>query len=852
MFNPAYDDFFLDNDLAIYELDQDVLGIDPSPIFRGTPLVGDLLTLVGYGAGGTGNEGHNGDFGTKRVGTTPIDGVEATILTWTFDNNSESNTAPGDSGGPAFLEVDGILHLAGITSGGDQPDAGIGDHSFDTRVDVFQDWIDAIVEDTTEGGGGEVGENLPGQLVTVAGNQTAIADFGNRQIDDGIQNGSVIWGTVWNDVNGDGLRDTTEVITVASDDVPQLISDEDLTTVVSELVIDSAAGTIADVNVVFDISHTWVDDLTVELISPAGTRVLLFDQVGLDGDDFSNTTLDDESTQSILGGTAPFTGIYQPQESLSMLAGEFAEGIWTLEVVDNWNLDGGFLNSWSLEIEMEGSLESGLEGRTVYLDLNGNGTLEEIGVEEVITVVSADVPQLISDEGRKTEVITVASDDVPQLISDEDLTTVVSELVIDSAAGTIADVNVVFDISHTWVDDLTVELISPAGTRVLLFDQVGLDGDDFSNTTLDDESTQSILDGTAPFTGIYQPQESLSMLAGEFAEGIWTLEVVDNWDLDGGFLNSWSLEIEMEGSFAESSTLVVSELVIDTTETTIADINVALDISHTWVYDLTVELISPAGTRVLLFDQVGSDGDDFSNTTLDDESSESILDGVAPFTGVYQPQEPLAMLVGEPVNGIWTLEILDSWDLDGGFLNSWSLEITTEGSLAEPSTQTDENGQYAFKDLQDDTYVVAQVLPFGWKETLPSTGNHTVSVSSAEIGAAVDFGSRLSIGAADIDALFDEIHSGNHNTSFDFTGDGLVDQQDMDELIENILGTTYGDTDLDGDVDTVDLITAINNFINASSTAIGWATGDLDGDGDVDTNDLTQLIGNFTSAKWEW
>ena len=175
--HPAYDDFFLDNDLAIYELDQDVPGIDPSPIFRGTPLVGDLLTLVGYGAGGTGNEGHNGDFGTKRVGTTPIDGVEATILTWTFDNNSESNTAPGDSGGPAFLEVDGILHLAGITSGGDQPDAGIGDHSFDTRVDVFQDWIDAIVEDTTEGGGDETGN---------------------------------ISGVVWNDHNGDGTFDFDE------------------------------------------------------------------------------------------------------------------------------------------------------------------------------------------------------------------------------------------------------------------------------------------------------------------------------------------------------------------------------------------------------------------------------------------------------------------------------------------------------------------------------------------------------------------------------------------------------------------------------------------------------------------
>ena len=60
------------------------------------------------------------------------------------------------------------------------------------------------------------------------------------------------------------------------------------------------------------------------------------------------------------------------------------------------------------------------------------------------------------------------------------------------------------------------------------------------------------------------------------------------------------------------------------------------------------------------------------------------------------------------------------------------------------------------------------------------------------------------------------------------------------------------DTDLDGDVDTVDLTAAIRNFSNTSSTANGWAAGDLDGDGDVDTNDLTRLIGNFTSAKWEW
>jgi len=158
--HPSYNDFTLSNDIAVFRLSRAVTNIAPSPIFRGTPRVGQMLTLVGYGAGGTGASGHTGDFGTKRVGLTPIDGVEETLITWRFDDETESNTAPGDSGGAAFLDVNGEYYLAGITSGGDRWDAGFGDNSFDTRVDSFADWIDATTdaeaeadsEDTTDVG----------------------------------------------------------------------------------------------------------------------------------------------------------------------------------------------------------------------------------------------------------------------------------------------------------------------------------------------------------------------------------------------------------------------------------------------------------------------------------------------------------------------------------------------------------------------------------------------------------------------------------------------------------------------------------------------------------------------------
>lgn len=129
------------HDIALFRLNRAVTGISPSPIYRSTPQVGQLLTLVGFGAGGTGSSGHDGSFGTKRVGTTPIDQVSSRLILWRFDNNSESNTAPGDSGGPAFIQVGGTYYVAGVTSGGDQENAGIGDRSFDTRVDAYQSWL---------------------------------------------------------------------------------------------------------------------------------------------------------------------------------------------------------------------------------------------------------------------------------------------------------------------------------------------------------------------------------------------------------------------------------------------------------------------------------------------------------------------------------------------------------------------------------------------------------------------------------------------------------------------------------------------------------------------------------------
>lgn len=145
LIHPDYNSRTLANDIAILLLDEQVLDVEPSEIFRESPLVGDLLFIVGFGANGTADGGSDGTFGVKREGVTTIDDVTETLVSWVFDDESESNTASGDSGGPGFIDIEGDLFIASVTSGGTEIDSVLGDFAFNTRVDAFADWIDFTV-----------------------------------------------------------------------------------------------------------------------------------------------------------------------------------------------------------------------------------------------------------------------------------------------------------------------------------------------------------------------------------------------------------------------------------------------------------------------------------------------------------------------------------------------------------------------------------------------------------------------------------------------------------------------------------------------------------------------------------
>jgi len=184
-----------------------------------------------------------------------------------------------------------------------------------------------------------------------------------------------------------------------------------------------------------------------------------------------------------------------------------------------------------------------------------------------------------------------------------------------------------------------------------------------------------------------------------------------------------STEVPIVGLEYAYSTIEVTGLV-----GVIQDINVRVDISHTWNADLDVYLIAPGGQRVELFTGVGGNSDNFTDTILDDEAPLSILDGSAPFTGSFRPEGLLATLDALDVNGVWTLEIFDTFSEDSGTLHEWELILTYGDQLY----LSNNLGQVDI-DLPAGDYAVRLVDLDQWRYTLPSDGRHSITVGDTPI-----------------------------------------------------------------------------------------------------------------------
>ncbi len=104
-----------------------------------------------------------------------------------------------------------------------------------------------------------------------------------------------------------------------------------------------------------------------------------------------------------------------------------------------------------------------------------------------------------------------------------------------------------------------------------------------------------------------------------------------------------------------------------------------------------------------------------------------------------------------------------------------------------------------------------------------------------------DFEFDLDLDATDIDLMFDEVLGSASDSLYDLTGDTNIDSADTDYLVHTVFNTEYGDANLDGKVDVLDLSLLATNY----GTSGSWATADFNGDGVIDVLDLSLLAANY-------
>ena len=237
-------------------------------------------------------------------------------------------------------------------------------------------------------------------------------------------------------------------------------------------------------------------------------------------------------------------------------------------------------------------------------------------------------------------------------------------------------------------------------------------------------------------------------------------------------------------------TTATSHLVVSDIFEPVVDIDVTLDLTHTYDGDLIITLVSPAGTQVVLSNRNGGGGDDYRDTTFDDEAVLRLVGLDAPFSGTFRPDENLSAFDNEPVAGDWQLVIADTVGGDFGTLNSWSLTFTTSLSLqGEPLAVTDAQGHYTIRDVRPGTYPARVILQPGFEQTFPSNGlAQTVTVINEQTVLGVNFGVQEQPGSVSGFVYTDA--DGNGSRDQDDVGRNGVTIELLDAVPREVLRTT--------------------------------------------------------------
>ena len=198
---------------------------------------------------------------------------------------------------------------------------------------------------------------------------------------------------------------------------------------------------------------------------------------------------------------------------------------------------------------------------------------------------------------------------------------------------------VIVNIEHPYIGDISIELYGPNEIRKTILNPSRVTGKDLIRS----------------FSG-----DLLDVFKGIRSKGEWTIKVVDSGARDNGKLVDWTLDLQLE----DSKTTEISVTDVSTVTSNqqcdqvgqIIEMSCDIDIRHSHIGDLLVELVSPSGKSVVLHDKAGSSGDNLIKT--------------------YNSND-LKDFIGSTAKGEWSLRINDQMKGDEGRLVEWGVKFIT-------------------------------------------------------------------------------------------------------------------------------------------------------------------------------
>ena len=470
---------------------------------------------------------------------------------------------------------------------------------------------------------------------------------------------------------------------------------------ISDTITVSDSGTATSVSVAVDITHTYIGDLEIDLIAPDGTTKIVRYRSGGDTHDIDQTYTPDFEGESIAG-----TWILRINDNYA---------------AD----DDGVLNSWTLTINHGSSSSSGTaslvtsisDSGSVYyaevsastdgtynLDLVSSGhnivdaasnpliNTATTGADQTYTVSTAVIdntnPRLASIERYIPASQNTDSQSLTYEVTfSEDVTGVTaSDFVLSlGSTGRVSGTTQVTDISgsgdtyHVTVSSSTdgtynLDLVS-SGHNIV--DAASNPLTNTATTGADQTYTVStaVTDTTAPTVSSIERHDPSTATTGNrtLTYKVTFSEDVSGVDKSDFVLSSGSTGRTGGGGTSEQFTQTRSPALAITKANTISDtitvsdsgtatsVSVAVDITHTYIGDLEIDLIAPDGTTKIVRYRSGGDTHDIDQT--------------------YTPD-----FEGESIAGTWILRINDNYAADDdGVLNSWTLTIN-HGSSSSSGT----------------------------------------------------------------------------------------------------------------------------------------------------------------------